>query len=71
MTGVRKKIPTTFRESQSSLWGQLRDLPRKRDVLSGQSLSCTNLAKGAVCMCLAQEVTRMVLDSALGTPFKR
>lgn len=69
MAGVREKIPTIFKEAQSSLWGELRDLPSRMGVLSGRSLSDTNLAEGAVCMCLTQKAACTVLNSALSTLF--
>lgn len=71
MAGVREKIPTVFKEARSSLWGQLTDLPSRMGILSGQSLSYTNLAEGAVCMCLTQKAACTVLNSALSTLFKR
>lgn len=66
MAGVRKKDPHYLQGSS-----ELSEGPAQEDARSGQSLSCANLAKGTVCMCLAQKASSMVLNCALSTLLKR
>lgn len=66
-----KRLPTTFREAQTAQWCVLGNPSSWLGILSGYRLCYIHLTMGTVYMCLAQKASSMVLDSVLGTLFKR
>lgn len=66
-----KRVPTTFREAQTSQWCVLGNPSSRLGILSGYRLCYTHLTMGTVYMCPAQKASSTVLDSVLGTLFKR